>query len=32
MFREYFSQYDVKGVRGDKLIHHHIGGGKWKKL
>ncbi|WP_426980670.1 T7SS effector LXG polymorphic toxin [Bacillus pseudomycoides] len=27
VFREYFSQYDVKGVRGDKLVHHHIGGG-----
>lgn len=28
VFREYFSQYDVEGVRGDKLIHHHIGGGQ----
>lgn len=28
MFREYFSQYDVKGVRKDKLVHYHIGGGR----
>ncbi|MHC5531782.1 T7SS effector LXG polymorphic toxin [Priestia megaterium] len=27
IFRNYFEQYDLKGVRGDKLIHHHIGGG-----
>ncbi|MED1790091.1 RHS repeat-associated core domain-containing protein [Brevibacillus laterosporus] len=26
-FRKYFPQYDMKGIRGDKLIHHHIGGG-----
>ncbi|MEK5110317.1 hypothetical protein [Bacillus sp. FSL R5-0677] len=28
VFREYFSQYDVKGVRGDKLVHHIGGGGQ----
>ena len=26
-FRAVFKQYDVKGLRGNKLIHHHIGGG-----
>ena len=24
---KYFSQYNVKGVREEKLIHYHIGGG-----
>ena len=27
MFRSYFPEYDVKGLRGNRLIHHHIGGG-----
>jgi hypothetical protein len=26
-FRSVFTQYDVKGLRGTQLIHHHIGGG-----
>lgn len=26
-FRQYFPQYDVEGLRGKPLIHHHIGGG-----
>ena len=26
-FRGYFEQYDVQGLRGTQLIHHHIGGG-----
>ncbi|WP_242280352.1 hypothetical protein [Bacillus cereus group sp. BfR-BA-01428] len=27
VFMEYFSQYNVKCVREEKLIHYHIGGG-----
>ncbi|HDR7354697.1 TPA: cytoplasmic protein [Bacillus wiedmannii] len=27
MFREKFPQYDFTGLRGTKLVHHHIGGG-----
>ena len=27
VFRSYFPEYDVKGLRGNRLIHHHIGGG-----
>lgn len=26
-FRKIFRQFDQKGLRGDSLIHHHIGGG-----
>lgn len=26
-FRSVFTQYDVRGLRGEPLIHHHIGGG-----
>lgn len=26
-FRRVFPQYDVRGLRGQPLIHHHIGGG-----
>ncbi len=26
-FRDYFEQYDVQGLRGTQLLHHHIGGG-----
>ena len=26
-FRAVFPQYDIKGMRGEPLIHHHIGGG-----
>lgn len=26
-FRAYFRQFDVKGLRGKSLVHHHIGGG-----
>lgn len=26
-FRKVFTQYDVRGLRGQTLIHHHIGGG-----
>jgi len=26
-FRTVFSQYDVAGLRGKSLVHHHIGGG-----
>jgi hypothetical protein len=26
-FQAYFPQYDVKGLRSQKLVHHHIGGG-----
>jgi hypothetical protein len=26
-FRRVFTQYDVRGLRGEPLIHHHIGGG-----
>lgn len=26
-FRSYFPQYDVEGLRGTGLNHHHIGGG-----
>lgn len=25
-FRKYFPEYDAKGLRGNQLIHHHIGG------
>ncbi|WP_330219317.1 RHS repeat-associated core domain-containing protein, partial [Paenibacillus xylanivorans] len=27
VFRTYFPQYDVKGLRGQGLVHHHVGGG-----
>ncbi len=27
-FRNYFPEYDVRGLRGNPLIHHHVGGGK----
>lgn len=27
-FRSYFPEYDVEGLRGNNLIHHHVGGGK----
>ncbi|MCC3378817.1 RHS repeat-associated core domain-containing protein [Paenibacillus farraposensis] len=27
IFRTYFPQYDLKGLRSEGLIHHHIGGG-----
>lgn len=26
-FRAVFKQYDVRGLRGETLVHHHIGGG-----
>jgi hypothetical protein len=26
-FRGVFTQYDIKGLRGKSLVHHHIGGG-----
>jgi hypothetical protein len=26
-FRGYFPDYDVAGLRGNPLIHHHVGGG-----
>lgn len=27
-FRSYFPEYDVTGLRGNSLIHHHVGGGQ----
>ncbi len=27
-FRSYFPEYDVKGLRGNLLVHHHVGGGQ----
>lgn len=27
-FRSYFPEYDVTGLRGNILIHHHVGGGQ----
>lgn len=27
VFRRYFPQYDITGLRGKPLLHHHIGGG-----
>lgn len=26
-FRDVFPQYDIPGLKGKKLVHHHIGGG-----
>ena len=26
-FRSYFDQYDIQGLRGTQLLHHHIAGG-----
>ncbi len=28
IFRNYFGQYDVQGLQGTQLLHHHIGGGQ----
>ena len=27
VFRSHFPEYDIPGLRGDYLVHHHIGGG-----
>jgi len=27
VFRKHFSQYDIVGLKGKPLVHHHIGGG-----